>query len=55
MLHVLSTTLIDFYKTLQPITDLKNMQVFIAPIVKDKLLYTFDLNMFLLKFMIKKI
>jgi hypothetical protein len=41
--HVLSTTLMDLHKTLQPIVDFENMQVLITPIIKDKLLaYIFD-------------
>jgi hypothetical protein len=38
VLHVLSTILMNFQKTLQPITDLENMQIHVAPIIKDKLL-----------------
>jgi hypothetical protein len=35
---ILSTILMNLHKILQPIVDFKNMQVPIAPIVKDKLL-----------------
>jgi len=33
-----STTLMDLHKTLQPIANSENMQVPIAPIIKEKLL-----------------
>jgi len=38
MLHTPSTTLMDLHETVQPIASFENMQIPIAPIVKEKLL-----------------
>jgi hypothetical protein len=42
----------DFHKTLQPITAFENMQVLVAPIVKDKLL---TLYIWLIYVLLKKL